>query len=106
MHSNLIDGKLVPPTSIWAALKRIFQLAGEIAKIERSLAEANREKAFRTRAEYAAWRTRASSCLSFLREEDRQIAAWLRSRGQDVSSASEGSPRGQEEDEYADFWSP
>ena len=114
MRANLHEGKLVPPASAEAGKKRHQQLGHEIEKIERALNDLSREKRdFRTRTEYASWRTSAKANLGYLREEHKQLSSWLRNRGIAVAEVTPtvtpdhpegGVPDPQVDEDFTRFW--
>lgn len=82
MRSHLVNGKILPPTSARAAQLRHQQLAHEVSKIERLLEE--RRPALHTgasREAHGRWREKTQGNLGWLRDEMRQIAAWMAAAG-------------------------
>ena len=66
MRSRLVNGRILPPSSPQAARDRYMQLDYEITKIERL--DGDR-------------RERAQGNLGWLRDEMRQLAAWMLDNG-------------------------
>lgn len=93
------DGRLIPPASRPEGVERVKQLRRECAKIEGQLADPTRAQAmgyrarraptpeFAARVGYYGWRTAATEALRALRDEERQLSAWL----QGWKAASEAS---------------
>jgi hypothetical protein len=70
-------GRLVPPTSVAAAQRRMCALAEEIAGIERQLADRDRAPRYVLDAEYFEWRRRATAAKLLFESELRQLQTWL-----------------------------
>lgn len=92
MRSNLANGKLIPPGSPVAAQVRHQQLVYEIDKIERDPVQ----------------RDRASGCLGWLREEEKQLSAWMQAHDvQAIRPGPSAVPTAaveKTEEDFAAFW--
>ena len=98
MQSSLVNGKIVPPSSPLQAQLRHQQVRARIADIEADIARGPR----RTLVEHEAWKRRAEGNLGWLREERRQLEAWM--QGRKVEPLP---PRGRSaaaRDDFESFW--
>jgi len=79
MRSNLKDGKLIPPKSFAAAVRRRQQLAYEQQRIQAQLDDPTRPATY-GEAFHDAWLPRARTALGLFKNEERQLAEWIDSQ--------------------------
>ena len=104
MRSNLVNGKLIPPGSPVAAQVRHQQLVYEIGKLEKSFESASLPIE-RLLAGSFDRRDAAIGCLGWLREEEKQLSAWMQAHDvQAIAPKATLAAAEKTEEDFAAFW--
>lgn len=90
MRSALIRGELPTPSSMEAACGRRDQLVYEIERTRAQVDDPTRRERFATVREYAAWRGRATSAVSYMSRELSLLEKWIAAHAPSPEAAASG----------------